>query len=106
MDWDTVSPGTEVSIAPVPMLLIYSVETANLTVTGRVEALTSLQLPFCCLPFSLVAEPVTQGMLDAREEPTIPGTTVTLAEIDIKTLRGTESHEESREPHIFRSGRG
>jgi len=41
-------------------------------------------------------------MLDAREEPTIPGTTVTLTEIDIKTLRGTKS----REPHIFRSGRG
>lgn len=39
---------------------------------------------------------MAQGMLDAREEPTIPGITVTFIEIDIKTLRGTKSHKESR----------
>lgn len=97
MDGDTVSPVTEDATAPGAMLLIYSVEAASLTF---------LQLPFYCLLFSLVAEPVPQGMLDAREEPTIPGTTVTLTEIGNKTLTGTKSYKEGREPRIFRSGRG
>lgn len=39
-------------------------------------------------------------MLDAREEPTIPGITVTFIEIDIKTLRGTKSHKERGTPHL------